>query len=184
MIAQNARGLRITECLAEDVALLDRHAPSDAVPSFHAVRFSRQRAGLSTYLIAWEADPPVGSCEIRWDGPAAVGVQQTREDCPEINGLVVWPESMRGRGVGTALIRAAESLARERGRKRIGLGVENREFARGVPVCTPWVLSQRLIRRSLVIQRCGRDRAPSLGRLHLHDKGTARSQLSESAYRP
>lgn len=31
---------------------------------------------------------------------------------------------MRGRGVGTALVNAAEALARERGRTRIGLGVE------------------------------------------------------------
>lgn len=31
---------------------------------------------------------------------------------------------MRGRGVGTALIGAAESLARDQGRKCIGLGVE------------------------------------------------------------
>ena len=106
------------------IALLEHRAPSDADPSFHAVRYSRQQDGLSTYLIAWDGDRPTGSCEVRWDGPAATDVRKTGEECPELNGLVVWPEAMRAREVGSALISAAESLARERGRKRIGLGVE------------------------------------------------------------
>lgn len=125
-IAQNWPLVKITECRAEDVTLLEHGAPSDAEPSFHAIRYGRQQDGLSTYLVAWDGARPTGSCEVRWDGPAARDVRETQEDCPEINGLVVWPESMRGRGVGTALINAAESLARERGRRRIGLGVETR----------------------------------------------------------
>ena len=35
----------------------------------------------------------------------------------------MWPESLRSRGVGTALVRAAERLARERGIDVMGLGV-------------------------------------------------------------
>ena len=124
MIAENLPPVKIAECRADDVALLEHRAPSDADPSFHAVRYRRQQDGLSTYLVAWDGDRPTGSCEVRWDGPAAADVREIGVDCPEINGLVVWPESMRGRGVGSALIGAAESLARRRGRKRVGLGVE------------------------------------------------------------
>src|ERR1022692_3556307 len=45
--------------------------------------------------------------------------------CPEINGLAVWPTGLRSHGIGTAIIGAAEALARERGRSQIGLGVDD-----------------------------------------------------------
>ncbi len=61
---------------------------------------------------------------MRWDGCAAPEVQEAHEDCPEVNGLGVWPESFRSQGIGTALILAAEELVRKRGGERIGLGVD------------------------------------------------------------
>ncbi|MER7497310.1 GNAT family N-acetyltransferase [Streptomyces pharetrae] len=42
--------------------------------------------------------------------------------CPELNGLAVRPEPLRSRGIGTALIRTAERLARERGIDAMGAG--------------------------------------------------------------
>ncbi|ORT61639.1 GNAT family N-acetyltransferase [Streptomyces sp. CB03238] len=120
----------IRECRDHDVELLDRHIPSPGAPSpgvlsSHARRYARQAAGDGTFLVAWRDGRPVGTCEVRWDGCAAPEVRAVcGEDCPEINGLVVWPESLRSHGIGTALVHAAEERARERGRARIGLGVE------------------------------------------------------------
>ncbi|MEU0250284.1 GNAT family N-acetyltransferase [Streptomyces sp. NPDC006235] len=94
--------MEITVCRAADVALLDQYLGSPGATSFHARRFERQERGQSTCLVAW------------LDG---------RPGCPEINALTVWPETLRSRGIGSALIRAAEERARERGRTAIGLGV-------------------------------------------------------------
>lgn len=44
--------------------------------------------------------------------------------CPEINGLIVWDETLRSRGIGSALIASAEQLAAGRGFACIGLGVQ------------------------------------------------------------
>ncbi|MFJ9580213.1 GNAT family N-acetyltransferase [Streptomyces sp. NPDC101191] len=112
----------IRPCRAEDIAPLDRHLPAPGAPTRHADRFARQEAGQGTYLIAWRDGRPAGHGQVRWDGCAAPEVRAAVGDCPEFNGLDV-REELRGRGVGTALILAAEELARERGRTLLGLGV-------------------------------------------------------------
>ncbi|MGW4302537.1 GNAT family N-acetyltransferase [Streptomyces sp. NPDC004376] len=109
----------IAVCRAADVPLLDRALPGPGRTSFHARRFARQRAGECTYLVAWLGGRPVGSAEMRWIGCAAPEVAL---DCPEIGGVAVRPEE-RSRGIGTALIRACEELARERGLEVVGIGV-------------------------------------------------------------
>ncbi|EDY46412.2 GCN5 N-acetyltransferase [Streptomyces sp. SPB074] len=116
--------MRIAACRAEDVAPLDAHLPSGVATSFHARRFARQRAGGSTYLVAWADGVPVGNGEIRWGGCAAPEVREAVGECPELNGLDVRAE-LRGRGIGTALIHHAEALAARRGAPRLGLGVDD-----------------------------------------------------------
>ncbi|MFE7775996.1 GNAT family N-acetyltransferase [Streptomyces sp. NPDC057445] len=116
--------MEIAPCRAEDLPLLDLHMPSNSADSHHAARCLRQEAGASTYLVAWRDGAPVGRGEVRWTGCAAPEVRAALGDCPELNGLAVWPEALRGQGIGTALIRAAESLARERGKDLLGLGVD------------------------------------------------------------
>lgn len=92
----------------------------------HARRFARQIDGTSTFVIAWDAPGlPVASCEIRWNGCAAPEVAAVFRDCPELNGLQVWPESKQGHGVGTALIGEVERRVHERGVTRLGLGVDD-----------------------------------------------------------
>ncbi|MER5967408.1 GNAT family N-acetyltransferase [Streptomyces sp. NPDC002057] len=113
---------QIRPCRAEDVPLLDRWLPAPGAPTRHADRFARQEAGTGTYLLAWRDGVPAGHGQVRWDGCAAPEVRTEVGDCPEFNGLDVRPE-LRGQGVGTALIRAAEELARERGAAFLGLGV-------------------------------------------------------------
>ncbi|MER7517440.1 GNAT family N-acetyltransferase [Streptomyces sp. NPDC126499] len=112
----------IRPCRAEDVSLLDRHLPTPDAPTRHSGRFARQEAGLATYLLAWHDGVPAGHGLVRWDGCAAPEVRALLADCPELNGLDVRAD-LRGRGIGTALVRAAEDLARERGRTLLGLGV-------------------------------------------------------------
>ncbi len=110
-------------CRAADVALLDQYIGSPGSVSIHARRFARQGAGGGTYLVAWIDDRPVGHAEVIWDGCAAPEVRAALPGCPELNGLAVWPPQLRSRGIGGALIRRAEELAREHGRTVLGLGV-------------------------------------------------------------
>ncbi|GAA2095189.1 hypothetical protein GCM10009801_63780 [Streptomyces albiaxialis] len=116
--------MRISQCREEDVELLDKHMPSPGAVSSHQRRYARQRAGEGTFLVAWRNEVPVGSCEVRWEGCAAPEVRAAHADCPEVNGLGVWPETLRSLGIGTGLIHEAERLAAARGCARIGLGVE------------------------------------------------------------
>jgi ribosomal protein S18 acetylase RimI-like enzyme len=116
--------MRIRECREEDVALLDEHMPSSGAAGDHASRFVRHRDGLSTFLIAWRDGVPVGSCEVLWEGCRAPEVRAVHPDCSEISGLGLWPETLRSQPVGTALIRAAEQLALDRGCFSVGVGVE------------------------------------------------------------
>jgi GNAT superfamily N-acetyltransferase len=114
---------QIRACTADDVAVLERVAPTGR-NQWHARKFERQQAGAGTYLIAWtETGEPVAHCEVRWDGCASPTVQAAYPECPEINGLRVYRDELRGRGIGSALIRTAESLAHARAYEWIGLGV-------------------------------------------------------------
>ncbi len=116
------QNLRIEECRAKDLEQLEAAIPSG--PSrFHEQRFVRQQTGTSTYLIAWVDGRPAGHAEIRWNGCAAAEVRKRFPRCPEISALDVWPAWMRSRGIGTALIAAAERLAVARKIREIGLGV-------------------------------------------------------------
>jgi GNAT superfamily N-acetyltransferase len=121
-VAAYARRVEIIECRAENVDVLERVDPT-GLNRWHARKFERQLTGLSTYLIAWRDGVPVGHGEIRWDGCASPIVRAAVPDCPELNGLVVYREELRGRGIGTALIRGASVRASDRGCRRIGLGV-------------------------------------------------------------
>ncbi|SBT89138.1 Acetyltransferase (GNAT) family protein [Streptomyces sp. DI166] len=122
MLPHYRRGMEITLCTAPDVALLDRCLPSPGRTSFHARRFARQEAGECAYLVARLDGRPVGHTELRWTGCADASVRAARPGCPEIGGLAV-AEDLRSRGIGTALVRAAEQLVRERRLTVAGIGV-------------------------------------------------------------
>ncbi|MEV6522374.1 GNAT family N-acetyltransferase [Longispora sp. NPDC051575] len=111
----------IRECAAEDVDRLEDWRPTGPTRG-HAARFARHTAGTGTFLVAWAADGPVGSCEVLWDGPREP-VVRAAFGCPEVNGLQVWPPHRQGHGVGTAQVAEAESRARGLGHPLIGLGV-------------------------------------------------------------
>ncbi|GCB51124.1 GNAT family N-acetyltransferase [Streptomyces sp. NL15-2K] len=113
----------IAVCRAEDLDVLERCMPSHSVDGHHAARFARQEAGDSSYLVPWLEGRPVGHAEVRWTGCEAPEVRAVHPGCPEINGLFVWPASLRSQGIGASLIRTAERLAQERGIESMGLGV-------------------------------------------------------------
>ena len=66
------------------------------------------------YLVAWEGGEPVGHAHLALTSPL------------EVQDMYVLPE-LRGRGIGTTLLRAAEDEARVRGATRLTLtvGVDN-----------------------------------------------------------
>jgi GNAT superfamily N-acetyltransferase len=113
--------VRIRACRQDDLERLEREHRSEAT------RFERQQRGRSTFLTALTVPVgvPVGMGEILWDGCAAPEVRRRYPSCPDLNGLEVWPAERRSHGIGTALVRAAEDLARERGCDQLGLGVDD-----------------------------------------------------------
>jgi ribosomal protein S18 acetylase RimI-like enzyme len=115
----------IRQCREQDLPLLEAGNPSPGKTRYHDRRFERQQQGASTFLIAWAEAVPIGTGEVLWHGCDAPEVHQRYPDCPEINGLHVWPAERRSHGTGTAIIRAAEALARDRGYHQIGLGVDD-----------------------------------------------------------
>ncbi|MFD5094251.1 GNAT family N-acetyltransferase [Amycolatopsis thailandensis] len=115
----------VRPCREKDLALLRAHIPTPGQPDRHATRFERQQNGHSTFLIAWMDDLPVGAGEIFWRGCSAPEINQHYPDCPELNGLDVWPPELRSQGIGTTIIAAAEDITRHHGHHWIGLGVED-----------------------------------------------------------
>ncbi|MGW5361781.1 N-acetyltransferase family protein [Actinopolymorpha pittospori] len=112
----------IRECTAADVERVEEAYPTGAHRR-HAQTVERQQTGECTFLVAWDGEESLGHGEVVWQGCKTTEVRATYPECPEINGLRVYRAEMRGRGIGTALIRSAEDRARERGFQWIGLGV-------------------------------------------------------------
>ncbi len=79
--------------------------------------FARQEQGESLYLVAWIDGIPVGAGELVFAQPR------------ELRSLHV-DEAHRGRGIGTAIIRAAEEASRETGELSVGVALENMQARR------------------------------------------------------
>jgi len=91
---------------------------SPATREHHRERWAQQLRGEAVYLLARENGRVVGHTMLRrhsWYAEVQAG-----PDPAEINALHVYEQ---GRGVGTAIIAAAEQLARDWGYSAIGLGV-------------------------------------------------------------
>lgn len=84
----------------------------------HEERLALQDAG-ATCLIAWQGGRPVGHVLVRL---TPVSEQGTSARCAELEDLFVC-EKTRRRGVGRALLAAAEDVARAAGARRLGCGV-------------------------------------------------------------
>ena len=111
----------VRECSEGDLARLRERWPTPAdVAGSH---YAEQQSGHATFLVAWQADEPLGSAVLLWSGCVGENARTAFPDCVEIIHLQV-REKYRGRGVGTAIIAAAEQAARNAGKDRIALGVD------------------------------------------------------------
>jgi len=110
--------VKVLPCRLDDLDVIETAWPRRGMDE----RFARHVCGASTLLIARERARLAGRIEVMWTGPREAAVRASVGLVPEMNGLDVLP-AWRGRGVGSALIAAAEELARRRGHPYIGLGV-------------------------------------------------------------
>lgn len=89
----------VRRCTEADLALLEAAEPPGS--GYARGALARQVAGDVDFLVAVVDGAPLASAELTYDEP------------PELKNLSV-EEAARGRGVGTALVRAAEAMVEER----------------------------------------------------------------------
>jgi GNAT superfamily N-acetyltransferase len=85
-------------------------------------RLARQQRGGGVVLVAWLDGRPVGEVFLECEAAKEPEVRRHLPGVPRLDHLEV-PGPFQGRGIGTALIGAAEGTARQLGHERIALGV-------------------------------------------------------------
>jgi GNAT superfamily N-acetyltransferase len=120
--------LTIKPLEANDVDTLVSAYPEPRSPEHRQVkRFRWQQSGAVTNLVAWEDARPVGWIFVRW--PRAAEGERTPQakalGCAELGDLFV-AEADRGRGIGRALMHAAEDQVRQLGVSVVGFEVTAR----------------------------------------------------------
>jgi ribosomal protein S18 acetylase RimI-like enzyme len=110
--------LAVRALAAEDLPALAVDLP-DVEVAVHERHLAMQAAGSRVYLGAWldggEAPPAVvGTCVVLLDGCREEALRRALPDAGELAALHVVPLA-RGRGVGTALLRAGEHELETRG---------------------------------------------------------------------
>jgi len=106
----------------EDLAALELTFRSEFNRT-HADDLADQALGEKSFLVAWVNDEPVGHVLVNWQGARQPEPAAAFPGCPEIFRMAVL-EPYRRRGIATALARACETEARQRGHVRIGLGTD------------------------------------------------------------
>ncbi len=114
--------IRIRPLAAEELHLLTAVTWSSGLPEKHRDRLERQSAGDVTYLIGWNGADPIGHMLVRWTGPNDEPMRSQLTDCAEIEDFTVVSE-LRSQGIGRLMMGFAEDEARQRGLRRIGVGV-------------------------------------------------------------
>ena len=100
----------VRRCEAVDVEPITATEPPGARVAERL--FARQERGESLFLVAWLDGVPVGSGEV---------VLAARRELRNLHVI----DAYRGRGIGTAVIRAAEEASVEAGTLSIGVGADN-----------------------------------------------------------
>jgi ribosomal protein S18 acetylase RimI-like enzyme len=118
-----ASGIEIRELGGDVLAALQRDLPSP----HHVRRAAAHASGAATMLVALHGQAAAGCLLVKWAGADEQIVHELIGECPELNAITVAP-SLRSRGIGSALVEAAERLIAARGQSRVGLavGIDNR----------------------------------------------------------
>lgn len=95
---------------------------------FFRERLGRQARGLGELFVAWVDSTPVGDVYLWREQPWEAAVREHLGWTPTINHLEVVP-GWRDRGIGTALMDAAERHAIDLGYRELGLGVRRQNHA-------------------------------------------------------
>ena|SRR5215218_7401215 len=114
------------EIRSGSVADLDALSAALGQRDYFTDHLARQDDGRGVLLVAWLDGRPVGDGFLSWEPAEDPEVRRRLPGVPELGHLeVVGP--LWGRGIGTALIRAAEATARRFGHNRLllGVGVDN-----------------------------------------------------------
>jgi|SRR5262245_7803556 len=113
-------GLRLIAERVTPPYVKDYDADSDNHPTAWMTRFDLSRWGI---LAAWADGERAGGAVLAWDTPG-VDLLEGRPDLTVLWDLRVAP-AWRGRGVGTALFRAAEAWALARGARWLKVETQN-----------------------------------------------------------
>ncbi len=113
--------VEIRPVATDEVEILERQL-ARGFAAKHRARLALQAAGKAVYLIAWRPGTPIGHVLLEWEGTNEEPLASNLKDCPILSDLFV-VEDLRGRGIGSQLLRAVESLAGEHGYRQIALGV-------------------------------------------------------------
>ncbi|MCH7620395.1 MAG: GNAT family N-acetyltransferase [Chloroflexi bacterium] len=106
-----------------ELSLVEAHINLDwAESGKHRARLDRQDQGEVLYFIAWRGATPSGHLLLEWGGADDEPISSRLLDCPNLEDLFVMPE-FRSRGIGSMLLGAAITAAREAGYTQLGLGV-------------------------------------------------------------
>ena len=115
--------IEIRPILKGELPLVEKHLAFDwGNLAKHGARLARQQSGKAVYLIAWLENSPVGHLLIDWNGTDDEPMTSGLTGCPNLEDAFVAPQR-RSMGIGSRLLDTAESLARQKGFSRIGLGV-------------------------------------------------------------
>ncbi len=88
----------------------------------HRARLDRQDRGEALYFIAWRGATPSGHLLVDRGGTEDEPIRSQLPDCPNLEDLFVMPD-FRSRAIGSMLLDAAITAAREAGYTQLGLGV-------------------------------------------------------------
>lgn len=117
--------MQVREVVAGDLARLERDLPSGPA-LVHRAQLRSTLGGATTYLAVCQDQQALGTGVICWSGPMGPQARSRYADVPEIAHLQVG-EPHRGRGAGSAIIAAAETMVAARGHRLmvIGVGLDN-----------------------------------------------------------
>jgi len=116
-------GIKIERISSESLEKIEKYLNFDPDTfSKHKDRLEMQISSNCDYFIMYNKLLPVGHVFMNWNGIEESIIAQKPEKCPNLEDLFVIPK-FRSQGLGSLMIKYCINLSREKGFKKIGLGV-------------------------------------------------------------